>query len=245
MSSQNSAKSVLRCCIAYNAHGGYCVPLASQHRPAAQKILAEQVYEPATIDFIAAHCGRGDVVHAGTYFGDFLPAISRACATGAQVWAFEPNEENFRCAVITCQLNGLEHVRLTRAALGEAPDQRRLVVADATGRALGGASRILEPTAASIGTVTLGTVENVDVVALDDILPAGRLVSVIQLDVEGQERSALAGAVHLVRSCLPILIVERLPPQSWLDEVLCPLGYHVDRQIHGNSVLLPGPMAAR
>jgi hypothetical protein len=83
-------ESVLQCCIAYNKFGGYCVPLSSCYRPAAQRILSGKVYEPETIAFLTSHCGKGDVIHGGTFFGDFIPALSRALAPGYKLWAFEP-----------------------------------------------------------------------------------------------------------------------------------------------------------
>jgi hypothetical protein len=84
---------VLKCVIAYNAMGAYCLPTASIHRPAAQRVMAGEVWEPKTIELVCRNLGAGDAIHAGTYFGDFLPAFSRACAPGAVVWAFEPNTE--------------------------------------------------------------------------------------------------------------------------------------------------------
>src|SRR5438477_11756587 len=89
-------EQVLRCQIAYNEFGGFCVPTSSLHRPAARKILAGQVHEPQTIAFVAAHGEHGDIVHAGAYFGDFLPGLSRACAPAYRIWAFEPNHANYR-----------------------------------------------------------------------------------------------------------------------------------------------------
>jgi len=64
--------------IAENAHGFYCVPRAAAQRPAALKIINGEVWEPETIDFVVRHCVDRSVVHAGAFFGDFLPAVSRA-----------------------------------------------------------------------------------------------------------------------------------------------------------------------
>ena len=87
-----NSHSVLQCCIAYNKYGGYCVPLSSLHRPAAQRILSGDVYEPNTIEFLISNCSDGDIVHAGAYFGDFLPALSRSCAPNAKIWvSVDPN----------------------------------------------------------------------------------------------------------------------------------------------------------
>ena len=169
----------LQCSIAYNTHGGYCVPLSSRHRPAAQKILAGQVYEPQTIDFITRHAASGDIIHAGTYFGDFLPALSRACAPGCQVWACEPNPESHRCATITCLINGLENVTLTNAALGERAESRLLLTTNREGRGLGGASQLLPPSAADIA----GRTAAVSMITVDELVPPDRPVSILQLDV--------------------------------------------------------------
>jgi len=68
---------VLGCFVAYNPYGGYCVPQSSHHRPAAQMILRGRVWEPDTIKFVRDH--------AGTYFGDFIPALSAGCADGARL----------------------------------------------------------------------------------------------------------------------------------------------------------------
>ena len=94
------------------------MPLSSFHRPAAQKILSGDVWEAETIEFMSVNAPEGDIVHAGSYFGDFIPALSRSRKSGAKVWVFEPNPENFRCAKITIYINELENVQLIKACLG-------------------------------------------------------------------------------------------------------------------------------
>jgi hypothetical protein len=66
--------------------------------------------------FLQENCQSGDIVHAGPYFGEFLPALADVADN---VWAFEPKEENYRCAVITQMINQLHNVELHNAALGE------------------------------------------------------------------------------------------------------------------------------
>jgi hypothetical protein len=65
--------STVDCRIAYNQHGGYCVPLSAISRPAAQRIFRGQAYEPETIKFMAEACEGGDIVHAGTFSETFCP----------------------------------------------------------------------------------------------------------------------------------------------------------------------------
>ncbi len=56
----------LKCIVSYNEYGAYCIPLSSLHRVAARRVLGNDVYEPLTLAFMRAHCGSGDIVHAGT-----------------------------------------------------------------------------------------------------------------------------------------------------------------------------------
>jgi hypothetical protein len=113
-----TAPAVLDCMIASNRYGEYCIPANSARRPAAQRVASGEVYEPQTIAYLTERCGRKDIVHAGSYFGDFLPALSAAIDEQALIWAFEPNLENHRCAQITMKLNIITNVRLHHAGLG-------------------------------------------------------------------------------------------------------------------------------
>jgi hypothetical protein len=88
------------------------VPREALHRPACQAILRGEVWEARTLAFLLAHAGDGDIVHAGAFFGDFLPALSRAAAPGAKIRAFEALEKNWRYAAATAALNGLANVDL-------------------------------------------------------------------------------------------------------------------------------------
>lgn len=225
-------KSVLACRTAYNQWGGYCVPLSASYRPAARKILAAKVWEPDTITFMANNAADGDIIHAGTFFGDFIPALSSAVAAGRRVWAFEPNPDNFRCAEITISLNKADNVVLQHAALGDVIGSLPMEVRDAIGRSLGGASHLVAD--ADGPTVTM-----VPVVTIDSAVPSDRKITVLQLDVEGFEQNALIGALETIRLWRPILILETLPEPGWLSENILSLGYRHDRRLYDNWVLVP------
>jgi FkbM family methyltransferase len=228
------AKSILQCCISYNEYGGYCVPLSSHHRPATQKILSGEVWEPETINYIIENCGSGDIIHAGTYFGDFIPALSRACASDAKLWAFEPNRENYRCAVMTTLINDLGNVKITNAGLGSKKGSTPMIVADNNGRALGGASHL---TAEDANNNKEQQFETADIVTIDGSVPANRRISILQLDVEGYEQQALSGAIKMIGRCKPILILETLPPENWLSEHILKTGYQIVGNVHANTIL--------
>ncbi|MEM1230415.1 MAG: FkbM family methyltransferase [Pseudomonadota bacterium] len=228
----------LKCIVSYNEYGAYCIPLSSLHRVAARRVLGNDVYEPLTLAFMRAHCGSGDIVHAGTYFGDFLPALSSGVAAGAMVWAFEPNQENYRCARVTCELNDASNVTLTHAGLGEQASTLHVQTVDGEGHALGGASHLVAE-----GT-TVG-LQEIAVVTIDDVVGEARAVSIIQLDVEGHEEAALRGALRTIRRCHPIIIVEVLPESSllesdWFQEQILGLGYRKTGDLHANMVFEAG-----
>lgn len=218
--------------IAYNTLGGYVVPTSSSFRNCSQHILNGRVFEPRMPDFVARHVGTGDIVHAGTFFGDFLPAFSRAMAPGARVWAYEPVEENYVCARATLELNRVDNVVLQFAGLGAKSATGVVVTTDAAGAALGEVAYISTSLPAQ-GGVT----EDICIVSIDETVPADRWVSIIQLDVEGFEQPALEGALRTIARCRPILVLETLPPAAWVKRHLAPLGYRVREGVHANVVL--------
>jgi FkbM family methyltransferase len=198
--------------------------------------LNGEVYEPQTIEFIRNSCGTGDIVHAGTYFGDFLPAISQGCAPDSKVWAFEPNPENFSCAQITVLINKLENVTLCNAGLGSKKDSLKMRTKDETGRALGGKSRLI-----GSGGFDPELDEEVQIVTIDDSVDNSRPVSIIQLDVEDHEKAALTGALDTIHRCRPILILEvrrgsDLLDSQWFATNILSLGYTQTGTLHNNTV---------
>jgi FkbM family methyltransferase len=231
---------VLRCVIAYNRHGGYCIPRASMHRPCAQAILAGGEFEPETIAALERYARLGDVIHAGTYFGDMLPATSRAGRAGGLVWAFEPNHESFRCASTTIAINGLMNVRLAHGALGDSEGFAMLRVCDDAGTPLGGRSHLDDTLPMTGSPPGYG----VPVLRIDAAVPADRRVALIQLDVERQERAALGGAMATIERCLPALILETLPDEAWITSRLAPLGYRQAGKVGPNTLLVADAAAA-
>lgn len=231
--------SALRCVVSYNKYGGYCVPESARHRPAAKAILGGEVYEPQTLAYMIANCGNRDIIHAGTFFGDFLPALSAALHPGALLWAFEPNHENYCCANITIALNYSQNIKLANMGLGARGEQLFIQTRDSNGLPLGGASRIVG------ANDSCENKDAVQIVSIDDTVPSDRKIGILQLDVEGYEREALTGALATIRRCMPILILEVWPESTlltskWFSENILRLGYKKYANIHGNSVFLAG-----
>lgn len=229
-------KEVLNVSIAYNKYGAYCIPLSSQHRTLCQKILKGNIYEPDTLEFMIENAGEGDIIHAGTCFGDFLPALSRAMGKENRIWAFEPNSENHRCAQITMVLNCISNVHLINAALGERKSEVEIQIQDSKGRGLGGSSTIVNSDDSSKVT------ETIRVVAIDQVIPANRNISILQLDVEGHEEQALKGALASIKRCRPILILEDdhgLTKSKWFNDNILSMDYKIKGKLHYNTIIYP------
>lgn len=220
--------------LASNRYGSYAIPGESLHRPAARVVAGGGVYEPDTIAFIRNRCGPGDVVHAGTFFGDFLPGLMGALRPDAMLWAFEPNPESFEHARRTGAINGLRNLRLENAALSDREGQATLQVRDASGRALGGSSRLLAPGRGAAGEGAI----SVRSLTIDGAIPADRSVTVIHLDLEGHEKPALLGARRTILANRPILVLEDFDDAAWLREHFPEAGYVPAGFLHRNAVYI-------
>jgi FkbM family methyltransferase len=200
--------------IASNEHGLYCIPRKALHRPACQTVIRGRVWEAETVQFLIENA-KGDIIHGGTFFGDFLPALSRAYD---RVWSFEPNGDSFKCANLTIGLNDLTNVELRNSAMGAACGTASLIT-DEGGEYLGGGSFVVDVPG------------DIQLEAIDEVVPPDRNVGIVHLDVEGYEGAALAGARQTLQRCRPILILETVP--SPID------GYEERMMLNDNHVLFP------
>jgi FkbM family methyltransferase len=172
----------------------YFLPKYALHRPAPRAFLNGRVYEPATHALVTRLLTDrpGNIVHAGTFFGDMLPAFSRACA--GTVFAFEPVLENFILAKLTVQENGLNNVILQNAGLGATPGVTHMRTTGPAGRHTGGAAHVDEAgQPAALATI--------DALSLEQL-------SILQLDVEGLELEALKGAARTLARTRPVVMIE-------------------------------------
>lgn len=230
----NSEHNLFDAFVAYNHYGGYCVPADSINRVVVRRLLNGRVYEPDTIEFMRENCGNGDIVHAGSFFGDFLPGLSTALADDAMIWAFEPGYNNFRCAQMTIILNDLKNVHLKNFGLGETKTTEALRIQRPSGEHMGGGSEIVQD-----DDPWRGTMIHIDINRLDDSIPEDRDISIIQLDIEGYEEQALKGALSTIKRCKPLLILEDekdSTEETWFRENIIPLGYSFTEEIHNNKV---------
>lgn len=220
--------------LAHNHFGKYCIPLIFKGRGEAKALIEGGVWELETLEFLRQHVGDGDVVHAGTFFGDMLPGLSSACCEKGKVWAFEPNEIGYLASRMTLDINHISNVVLSNEALGEREGAENMLVRNTNGHNLGGRCRI-ESDMNHPAQLT----DQVRVTALDQVIPSHRRVSMIHLDVEDYEHQALKGALALIRRDRPLIVLETVPKQPWFEQVsLKELGYRVLRKVDGNTAFI-------
>ncbi|WP_323767900.1 FkbM family methyltransferase [Antarctobacter sp.] len=187
--------------ICVNEYGFYCVPDAYAKREIPKILSQGGVYEPNTLSLMARRALGGDIVTGGAFIGDFFPALARAVAPGSRVVSFEPNPLSFAAAQRTIALNGLGNVDLAPVAVGETSGTLHLQLAREGGSATAARAKIVE-------TADEGETVPVEVVTLDDLCPADRIVSILHLDVEGHEKPALLGARRMIEQNAPMIVLE-------------------------------------
>lgn len=203
--------------IRQNAHGLYYIPENQLHRRAAQVVAEGNIWESETIDFIIENLNNQSAISAGSYFGDFLPALSKE--TDQTIFTYEPVPEQFDYAKKTIALNNLQNVVIENLALSNKNGSVIMELCDPQSDEmllLGGGSRIVPQKSKTTIKVRSTT--------LDSLIPNDCEISVIHLDVEGHEGQALEGASRLIKKNLPIIIVESFP-EKFFQTYLSPLGY--------------------
>lgn len=144
----------------------------------------------------------GTAVDAGAHIGYLTLQLARAVGPTGRVFAFEP-EGGARASLLrNLARNGLaDRVTVSPCALGARAGRAVLRVSG------GGETSSLAEIATARATA------EIDVAALDDLLPPEQQVDVVKLDVEGSETAAIDGMRRVLDRSgdRPVLIVECNP----------------------------------
>jgi FkbM family methyltransferase len=139
----------------------------------------------------------GDVVvEAGANIGAFTVPIARRVGPSGRVHAFEPQRVGHALLRINLALNGLGHVTLHRAALGDRPGEMVVPVPDYRRPGNFG----------GYGLSGAGEGERVPVVTVDSL--GLERCDLLKIDVQGMEKAVLDGARETVQRCRPAIHVE-------------------------------------
>ena len=219
-----------------NKHGEYAVSenLFERSCPVISQLSTKQIWEHRTIEFIRENINDKSIVHAGTYIGDMLPAISKS--TNGKVFAFEANPDTAECAKKTIEINRLGNILFHEMGLGDKNTKASLIYEYSEGRSLGGGSR-LDSKDQKENRYTLKTNKRkkISVTTIDSVVDEE--VSIIQLDIEGFEMKALMGGIGTIRKYKPILILENVSgDEEFMQSDILPLGYKRFTKVDENTV---------
>ena len=155
-------------------------------------------------------------VDVGANIGLYTAVLAGAVGPRGRVLAFEPEPESARRLEDNVARNGLTNVEVHQVALGDRPGELVLHLA---------ADPAYHSTAAVRERRASGESLRVQARTLDDVWgEAGSpTVSLVKVDTEGGELTALRGAERLLRAERPALLVEAREPQ--LEVWLRGLGY--------------------
>ncbi len=149
---------------------------------------------------MARYLSAGDLaIDVGANIGTSSLALARHVGPTGTVIAFEPQPKVAHCLAAALVMNGISHVRLVTAALGQAQGIARMDFSAAAHHA-------------NHGTLSLGEQGDfVPILRLDDLaLPRCDL---IKIDVEGHEWQVIQGARGVIEHLRPVVYFEakRLP----------------------------------
>lgn len=152
----------------------------------------------------------------GANAGFFTLALSRLVGAGGKVLAFEPQPGNAAKIVRHLQLNSVTNAVLVQAAVGRHAGLCAFDIGkdDYQGR-ITGAESVLQ----------------VPVIGLDELLATGTPVpDLIKMDIEGGEFEALNGALNLLRTHRPVLLLSVHGPEQdeKCRELLRRVGYRFE-----------------
>jgi len=136
---------------------------------------------------------KGDyVIDMGACYGETSLWFSNIVGSSGCVWAFEPDDENYRILDENIHRNRIDNIKLEKKGAYEKNIQLNI-------DSKGAGSKINQQ---KIGKL-------VDLVSIDDFVKTNNIskIDYIKMDIEGAERSAIAGMKETIRKFSPTLAV--------------------------------------
>jgi FkbM family methyltransferase len=220
---------------------GPAAGLLWRHYRDYQPWMAMGVYEPQVAEFINSQLAPGDVFYdIGANAGYFSLIAARQVGEQGRVIAFDPHPRN--CATIReqWQVNNLHaHCEAVPLAVADYSGKARFVLTTINANC-----HLQNVDAPHINAD--GEAVDVDVVTLDAFVADHPHPTLVKMDIEGAEVSALEGARGLLRCDKPPRMLvsthsDRLERES--REILEHHGYRVEKVDRFDQMLVASPVA--
>lgn len=145
---------------------------------------------------MASMCRGGSIaLDVGANIGAITLVLSGVVGPRGLVAVIEPQRTVYQLLCNNLALNGIDNVRAIHAAAGQAPGRVYVPAVDYGKQGNFGGIELSETGGEPVDAITVDSLQ----------LPACQL---IKIDIEGRERSVIAGAVETIARCKPALYVE-------------------------------------
>ena len=165
-------------------------------------ISNERDYEPHVSAVFRDRIKSGmHVLDIGANIGYFTMLSASLTGSSGSVIAIEPNTDNIKLLEVSRRKNSFEHISVVQSAAGR---EIGLLVLN-TSYSNGTTSSLSDDVSSVINSTT------VSCLPIDLIVPQGRPIDFIKIDVEGAEYNALLGGSNLIRRYHPVITSEFSP----------------------------------
>ncbi len=164
--------------------------------------VRQGVYEPEVCAQFRRVLRPGmGVLDLGANIGFFALLAASLVGPAGTVLAIEPNPRNVRLLEASRRINGFDQLSVLQVAAGSSHGLLVLNSSYSNGTTAG----LPDDVASLLGA------ETVPALRIDGVLPVGRPLDLIKIDVEGAEYPALLGCEAAIRANRPIIISEFSP----------------------------------
>jgi FkbM family methyltransferase len=180
--------------------------------------------EPLVQELVRTIVKPRDVLYdIGANVGFFTVLTARLVGPAGAVIAFEPLPETAKAARRNADLNGFTHVTVFTAAVGRRAGAAKLELREESTWA-----RLADES-------TTGPTVDVEVVAIDDLVDAGRLrpPDFVKIDVEGAEIDVIEGMRRTISAHRPVILCEMHGRNAAFASLMESLDYSV-RSLEGD-----------
>lgn len=143
----------------------------------------------------------GAFVDVGAHIGLLTLAAARAVGSSGRIYAFEPTPLTYRLLTTTLAINSLANVETRRCAVGAAAGRATFHVSEILGH-----SSLYDLNESNTSEV------EVEVAALDELLPQGERIDLVKIDVEGAELDVLKGMKRVIVENPEVAVIAEFGP---------------------------------